>query len=177
LTETARSASIPTAPEGVFREEIARLARDADDRELMLRSLTAQLEERDDRIRALERVAKGDVVTVDATKMLEAEERVARLSSELAEERRARERAESSSAGVAREAELRRLEQLIGDRDAQLMLLEGRVEGASREERTMRDAFAEARGAIESILGQLGGGRAGEAAEAAAELLRALRKY
>lgn len=170
-------ASIPTAPEGVYREEIARLARDAEDRELMLRSLTAQLEERDDRIRALERVSQGDVGAVDAARLLEAEERAARLSAELAEARRARERVESSSVLVAREAELRRLEQLIGDRDAQMMLLEGRVEGASREERAMRDAFAEARAAIETILTHLGGERPADAAEHAAELLRALRKY
>ena len=177
LAESARVASIPAAPEGVYREEIARLSRDIDDRELMLRSLTAQLEERDDRIRAMERVARGDVASVDATKMLEAEERVARLTAELTQERRARERAESAGQGVSREAELRRLEQLVGDRDAQLMLLEGRVEGASREERTMRDAFAEARGAIETILAHLGGDRTGEAAEKAAELLRSLRRY
>jgi chromosome segregation ATPase len=177
LGDSVRVAANAGAPEGVYREEIARLARDADDREVMLRSLTAQLEERDDRIRALERVARGDTASVDATKVIENEERVARLSAELAEERRARERVESSSASVSREAELRRLEQLIGDRDAQMMLLEGRVEGASREERAMREVFAEARASIETILAQLGSERHGEAAERAAELLRALRKY
>ncbi len=178
LAEPTRGgASIPTAPEGIYREEIARLARDADDREVMLRSLTAQLEERDDRIRALERVARGDTASVDATKRIETEERVARLTAELAEERRARERVEAASASVSREAELRRLEQLIGDRDAQMMLLEGRVEGASREERAMRDVFAEARASIETILAHLGGDRQGEAVEHAAELLRSLRKY
>jgi hypothetical protein len=58
-----------------------------------------------------------------------------------------------------------------------MMLLEGRVEGAGREERAMREAFAEARAAVEAILTQLGGDRHGEAAEHAAELLRALRRY
>lgn len=177
IGEAPRGASIPTAPDGIYREEIARLARDVDDRELMLRSLTAQLEERDDRIRALERVAKGDLASVDLTRLVETEERAARLAADLAEERRARERSESSSALVSREADLRRLEQLIGDRDAQMMLLEGRVEGASREERSMRDAFAETRAALETILTHLGGERPAEAAEHAAELLRALRRY
>ena len=169
--------AIPTAPEGLMREEMTRLVRDVEDRELMLRSLTAQLEERDDRIRALERLAKGESANVDAARLLEAEERAARLGGELAQERKARERIESSSALVSREADLRRLEQLIGDRDAQLMLLEGRVEGASREERSMRDAFAETRGGLETILGHLTGDRHGEAAERAAELLRTLRKF
>ncbi len=178
MGEPSRAVSIPTAPEGLYREEIARLARDADDREVMLRSLTAQLEERDDRIRALERLARGESAPAgDMAKLLETEERIARLSAELAEERRARERVESSSALVSREAELRRLEQLLGDRDAQLNLLEGRVEGASRDEADMRQRFADARDRLEAILAHLGDARHGEAAEHAAELLRALRKY
>jgi predicted RNase H-like nuclease (RuvC/YqgF family) len=150
-------------------------------RDLMLRSLTAQLEERDDRIRALERMMRGDggrdEAGGDRARLLEADERIARLSSELAEERRARERLESTSALVSREAELRRLEQMVGDRDAQLMLLEGRVEGAAREERSLRDAFAQARAELESMLGDLGNQRSAQAAERAAELLRALRRF
>ncbi|MFO0681317.1 MAG: hypothetical protein U0234_04660 [Sandaracinus sp.] len=172
-----RASAIPAAPDSVYREEIGRLSRDVEDRELMLRSLTAQLEDRDDRIRALERVARGDSAAPDPTKLLEAEERIARLTAELAQERKARERVESSSALVSREAELRRLEQLVGDRDAQLMLLEGRVEGAAREEKVMRDSFAEARAALETILGDLGNDRQGQAVERAAELLRALRRF
>lgn len=178
LGGASRAVAIPTAPEGLYREEIARLARDVDDRELMLRSLTAQLEERDDRIRALERVTRGEGGgTPDPARVLEAEERIARLSAELAEERRARERIEASSPIVSREAELRRLEQLLGDRDAQLNLLEGRVEGAGREEASLRQGFAEARSRLEQILAHLGDAKHGEAAEHAAELLRTLRKY
>jgi hypothetical protein len=57
------------------------------------------------------------------------------------------------------------------------MLLEGRVEAGTREERAMRDAFAETRASLETILANLGGDRSGEAAEQAAELLRSLRRF
>jgi hypothetical protein len=170
-------APIPTAPEGLIREEMTRLVRDVEDRDLMLRSLTAQLEERDDRIRALERMSKGDAPNADVQRLLETEERIARLSAELTQERKARERVESTSALVSREAELRRLEQLLGDRDAQLMLLEGRVEGASRDEESMRRAFAQARERLEAILAHIAEERHGDAVEHATELLSSLRKY
>lgn len=161
----------------LVEQQLELLARDAQDREVMLRSLTAQLEERDDRIRALERVAQGERVSGDASRMLEADERIHRLTAELAEERRARQSVESSAAGVTREVDMRRLEQLVGDRDAQLMLLEGRVDAASRDDTQMRAAFADARAGLETILGDLGNDRQGQAAERLAELLRALRRY
>jgi hypothetical protein len=87
-----------------LRERIAHLDANAADREVLLRSLTAQLQERDDRLRALDRLGAGggDAGTEAApetklldtklleTKLLEMEERVARLREELDNERRLR---------------------------------------------------------------------------------------
>jgi hypothetical protein len=76
-----------------LRERITHLDAEADDREVLLRSLTAQLQERDDRIRALERLSSGageDSSDERALRerLLEMEERVARLSEELENARR-----------------------------------------------------------------------------------------
>jgi chromosome segregation ATPase len=74
-----------------LRDRVARLDAEAADREVLLRSLTAQLEERDDRIRGLERLVGGGESSDDARvlqqKVLEMEERVARLQEELEHER------------------------------------------------------------------------------------------
>lgn len=81
-----------------LRERVARLDAEAADREVLLRSLTAQLEERDDRIRALERLrgTEGNDEPSELRKRLfEMEERVARLTDELEHERAARHRAEN----------------------------------------------------------------------------------
>jgi chromosome segregation ATPase len=76
-------------------ERVVQLDREAADRELMLRSLMAQLQERDDRLRALERLdqsAPADDPRALQAKLFEMEERVARLSEELENERDARRR-------------------------------------------------------------------------------------
>ncbi|MBX3272037.1 MAG: hypothetical protein KF729_17360 [Sandaracinaceae bacterium] len=75
-----------------LRERLARLEAQAADREVLLRSLTAQLQERDDRIRALERFDPADDEDPNALKaaLLELRERAARLTEELANERDAR---------------------------------------------------------------------------------------
>lgn len=82
-----------------FSERLARLDVEAADREVLLRSMTAQLQERDDRIRALERwgdaTDESDPDTLKVS-LLELEERVARLRDELENERRARRRLEES---------------------------------------------------------------------------------
>lgn len=73
-----------------LRERIARLDAEAADREVLLRSLTAQLQERDDRIRALERLQDGgppDDESLLRQRLFEMEERVARLQDELEHER------------------------------------------------------------------------------------------
>lgn len=76
-----------------LRDRMSQLDAEAADREVLLRSLTAQLQERDDRIRALERMANGngagqtDRTELEA-RLLEMEERVARLTEELENARR-----------------------------------------------------------------------------------------
>lgn len=77
-----------------LRDRMAQLDAEAADREVLLRSLTAQLQERDDRIRALERMANGNGAPAGQdrneleARLLEMEERVARLTEELEHERR-----------------------------------------------------------------------------------------
>lgn len=83
---------------GALRKRLFELDGLAADRELMFRSLTAQLQERDDRIRALERLREvagpgGEDADQLRRRLLEMEERVARLSDELENEREARRRA------------------------------------------------------------------------------------
>jgi len=75
-----------------LRERLSKLDELANDRELLLRSLTAQLQERDDRIRALESFDPQDQDDPEALKvrLLELEERAARLAEELENERQAR---------------------------------------------------------------------------------------
>ncbi|MCB9591746.1 MAG: hypothetical protein H6719_03345 [Sandaracinaceae bacterium] len=79
-----------------LRERLARLEAQAADREVLLRSLTAQLQERDDRIRALETFDAEDEDDPDALKaaLLEMRERAQRLAEELDNEREARRRLE-----------------------------------------------------------------------------------
>ncbi|MFK7990148.1 MAG: hypothetical protein AB8I08_29280 [Sandaracinaceae bacterium] len=83
-----------------MRERLTQLDADAADRDVLLRSLTAQLQERDDRIRGLERMQGGEGPLGDAdalaAKLLEMEERVGRLTEELAHERDARRRLETN---------------------------------------------------------------------------------
>lgn len=82
----------------VLRERLAKHEAEAADRELLLRSMTAQLQERDDRLRALERVNDGEGADEDSSalraRLFEMEERVGRLSEELEHEREARRRLE-----------------------------------------------------------------------------------
>jgi len=75
-----------------LRDRLSKLDELASDRELLLRSLTAQLQERDDRIRALESFDPQDQDDPEALKvrLLELEERAARLAEELENERQAR---------------------------------------------------------------------------------------
>ena len=107
LASLAAEVGSQRPPEGADPAEMNRLRRrvaELDslgaDRELILRSMTAQLQERDDRIRALERIQDGEGGPAGdedelRRRLLEMEERVSRLSSELASEREARRRAET----------------------------------------------------------------------------------
>ena len=148
---------------GQVRARIDALTRDAEDREMLMRSLVAQLEERDDRIRALgRRLDSGPGGGSDAEQLgrelLELQERSARLADELAQEREARRSAEGEIE-VARqfkrqehESEVRRLHELLGDRDAEVVIVQSKATRAERDLVALRDSIGEARHVLESLL-------------------------
>jgi chromosome segregation ATPase len=169
----------PAAGLADARAESEKLRRELEGREILLQSLTAQLQERDDRLRALERLYRGDgAVSADGDdllpRLLHAEERVSRLERELEQERSARRVAEAGAA--ERDAELRRLHQMLGERDAQLMALEGRLSQGERETTWMRDALAQAQAGLELLLGEILNDQRAEAADRIAGMLRLLRR-
>ena len=163
-------APAPNAPEAVLRDEVAALRRELEDRGLMLRSLTAQLEERDERVRSFEMGGASQAMQGLEARLREAEEKETRLvrELELAAERR--------TAAMEREAELRRLEQLIGDRDGQLMESEGHLEQSTRAHVVLRDQLARVSSELESVLGKAQSDSAGVTIERLGEILRGLRK-
>jgi chromosome segregation ATPase len=166
----------------LLRERVDVLVREAADRDVLLRSLTAQLEERDERLRAAERRAAlaqpGDAGAERA--LAELEERVARAADELAREREARRVAEAAAAAAARgggDLELRRLQDLLGSRDAEVLSLQSRLRSGERDGRAMRDAILQARAAIEELLTEAT--RAGDAAasDRLGHVLRTLGRF
>lgn len=174
------SSSPPPASDGRLRDQVRMLQREAEDREMMLRSLTAQLQDRDDRLRAAERMRQGEGggdETELRQRVLLTEERAVRLERELEQERVGRRAAEQSGGAAERDADLRRVHQLLGDRDAQLMLLEGRITQGDRESRAMRETFAQARAGLETLLGEIANDQRAEAADRIASMLRVLRRY
>ncbi|AKF06230.1 hypothetical protein [Sandaracinus amylolyticus] len=178
--DTGAVAAAAPASDARLREQLRDLQREAEDRELMLRSLTAQLQDRDDRLRALERMKSGEAPGDErelVQRVLMAEERAVRFERELEQERQARRHAEQNGGSAERDADLRRLHQTLGDRDAQLMVLEGRITQSEREQRSMRDAFAQARASLETLLGEIANDQRAEAADRIASMLRLLRRY
>lgn len=148
---------------GQVRTRIEALTRDAEDREVLMRSLVAQLEERDDRIRALERrIDGGPGGSSDSEQLgrelLELQERAARLSEELSHEREARRSAEGEidvarqSRRQEQESEVRRLHELLGDRDAEVVIVQSKATRAERDLVALRDSIAQARQGLESLL-------------------------
>ncbi len=138
-------------------QEVARLEarlqtmeREAEDWETLLRSLTAQLEERDERLRSGERGTPADRELRQS--MVELQERAAKLSESLANERRARREAEATASGK-RSEELEKLHDALGDWDAELLVLRGQVSSAERELKSFREAAAETRSGLEELLG------------------------
>ena len=131
------------------------------DKDTLLRSLTAQLEERDDRIRALERRAaeSGSIDDRDAEEMrqmlLELEERAARLQEELGHERAARAALEQERAArrPAPDAELERLRWELRDRESALEEALSKANGYERDVSSLRGVVAEARRTLEGLLG------------------------
>jgi predicted nucleic acid-binding Zn-ribbon protein/SAM-dependent methyltransferase len=135
----------------VLRARVAEL-------ELLVRSATAQLEERDDRVRALEKRLDGGTgstseVEVLERELLELKERSSRLAEELDVERRARRAAESAtSPGLDPEA-LAELRAELAIRDRELGDVRRVLLGRERELKTTRDAAARARAGLEELLG------------------------
>ena len=146
LIEGIKSPAAGT-PESSLRDENVALQRELDDRGLMLRSLTAQLEERDERLRSFETGGAALAIKSLEVRLREAEEKEVRLvrELELAAERR--------TAAMEREAELRRLEQLLEARDAQVMTDEGLIEQSQRAQAQLRDQVARLGSELESVLG------------------------
>jgi small-conductance mechanosensitive channel len=160
--------------------EIDSLRREVVNREVHLRTSTPQSTERDEGLAGGEPVAGGER---DGDRELRqrlslAEERALRLERELAEERAARREAEASASALAeRDAEVRRLHQLLGDREAQLKVLDGQLAQSEHEVKAMRDAFAQARAGLESLLGDIANDQRAEAADRIASMLRVLRRF
>ncbi|MFW6051342.1 MAG: hypothetical protein ACODAU_09220 [Myxococcota bacterium] len=108
------------------------------------------------------------------------QERAARLQEELEHERQAR-RAESgastTSPGTDPASEVRRLHGLLGDRDAEVELLKGKLASQDREAGAMRDAFIEARRELEDLLGAATESGDPATAERIGSLLRLLGQF
>ena len=131
------------------------------DKDTLLRSLTAQLEERSDRIRALERRAAGDAPSGKGAEleeaMLELQERTSRLQEELDHERSARADAEQRLGQLERrpeaEKEISRLEVRLRRQEADLQAAMSKATSHERDVAALRAVFAEARNGLEELLG------------------------
>ena len=146
---------------------------DAD--ETLMRSLTAQLEERNDRIRGLE--ARLTAASDGDSARLALEETVAKLSAELAHERAARETAAAAGGDEATRAELERLRQTLRDRYADMLRARSEVEGVEAQASALRGAVAEARGGLEALLGDATATGDTTTADRVGALLRLLGRF
>ncbi len=154
-------------------------------RDTMVASLTRQLEERNDRIRALEvRLDEGgDADDVEALRreVLTLRERADRLDDELGAERSARREAatelEAARARPEADAEIRRLESDIADKLEELVGERGRAAGFERDLRSVQDVCAEARSGLEGLLGEASSRGDEETADRLASLITLLGRY
>lgn len=175
---TAVGTDAPEAPERQLERELA-------DKETLLRSLTAQLEERDDRLRALERrLAEspsgkegGDV----EGELLELEERVARLQEELHHERDARSAAEQELESLSRrpdsDAELEKARAQLQTREAALDVARSRARAAAKDVESLREVVADTRHGLEELLGAATSAGDPASAERIGALLSVLSRY
>ncbi len=160
----------------------AKLQRELDDKETLLRSLTAQLEERDDRLRAMERrLAEGPGSEVDAGELMELEERVARLQEELRHERDARSAAEQELDRVVErpnaEEEVERVRAQLQTRDAALDVARSRARAAAKDVESLREVCADTRHGLEELLGAATSAGDPATAERIGALLSVLSRY
>lgn len=188
LRNTA-SAAIPPAGRrstDIEAEEQERSTSTDAEKDLLLRSLGAQLEERDDRIRALERRLSGtspDVVGDEEAlrrEILDLRERSVRLADELRVERDARRAAEerpAPGAAMASSVSGRELERRAEQHAKQLEEALVRVEATERDVRALRDVFTETRTGLEQLFGVASGGGDPELATRIGELLTLLGRY
>ncbi len=175
---TAVGTDAPEPPERQLERELA-------DKETLLRSLTAQLEERDDRLRALERrLAEspngkegGDV----EGELLELEERVARLQEELHHERDARSAAEQELESLSRrpdsDAELEKARAQLQTREAALDVARSRARAAAKDVESLREVVADTRHGLEELLGAATSAGDPASAERIGALLSVLSRY
>ncbi len=158
--EEPREASEITAVGMDAPDDVHALSRDLENKDTLLRSLTAQLEERDDRIRALKRTLSegGYVGTEDEMreKVMELEERAARLQEELRHERVARAATEADLDEARRRpdasAEIARLERMLGDREVALDEALSRAAVFERDVASLQEVVAQTRGGLEEML-------------------------
>ncbi|MCB9635083.1 MAG: hypothetical protein H6721_23400 [Sandaracinus sp.] len=164
---------------------VVRLEREVDDKDTLLRSLTAQLEERDDRLRALERRLAEQGPAGDSEdvrrELLELQERVARLHDELTHERQARGLAEEQVDDLRRrpaaEEEVARLERSLRERDAALREATSRAGAFERDVESLRGVFLQAREGLEALLGSATDRGDPRTAERIGELLGVLGRF
>ncbi|MFK8000775.1 MAG: hypothetical protein AB8H86_14340 [Polyangiales bacterium] len=145
--------------------------------ETLMRSLTAQLEERDDRIRALERRVRDGGGSTSNTDALELEERADRLQEALEHERAARSLADERVIQLLKQAPVEPvdLKQKLSAKESALEETEQRVETLSVDVSSLRTVCAETRSGLESLLSDADADE--EAARRIGELLDILRGF
>lgn len=145
--------------------------------ETLMRSLTAQLEERDDRIRALERRVRDAGGSDSNTDALELEERADRLQEALEHERSARTAADERVIQLLKQAPVEPidLKQKLSAKESALEETEQRVETLSVDVSSLRTVCAETRTGLESLLSDADADE--EAARRIGDLLDILRGF
>lgn len=186
-------ASIPTGASSeaqdavaAYLERLQTLESELAGQETLMRSLTAQLEERDDRIRALDRRLGGASPAAsdeESTKraMLELEERAARLSEELQNERASRLAAQRRVEQVERTQEaapdLTELNARLRAREAELDAAESRAKSAARDVESLRAVVRDASSSLEGLLSSATASGDPATAQRLGELLTQLARF
>ncbi len=175
------------APEGL-RQKTSE-DRIAQDQDALLRSLTSQIQDRDERIARLEKRLAEDAETTLTGYDADPHElriRLAELEEALRHEREARRAAELGRA--ANEAslvppaalepnEVAELKQRLTDRDSELLVVQGKVKGFERDLKSLRELGAEARGGLEELLGAATAAGDPHTAERIGALLSVLSRF
>ncbi|MBW2462134.1 MAG: hypothetical protein JRH11_10845 [Deltaproteobacteria bacterium] len=161
--------------EGRLRARLSELEREVSGKDTLLRSATAQLDERGERMRVLESQRASSSELELRQKLVDLQQRTAKLSEELAHAKRGRRDAEAGLS-ESRTEEMRTLHDTLGDRDAELLVLRGQVSSAERDLRSFRTAADQARSGLEDLLGVATAQGDPSTAERVGGLLRALSR-